>query len=213
VTRRRAGLLSLLALMPVLVLAGCGGGSKSSASCTKVSAPPPESRNEPAPTAPLDPSKTYTVRLDTSCGSFTITLDPRQSPNATASFYSLAQRGFYDATIFHRIVQGFAIYGGDASQSGDEGPGYTTVDPPPADASYRHGTVAMAKTGGDPPGTGGSQFFVVVADDAALSPDYAVIGTVSDGLDVIHKIGAISGDPDNLPAQIVEIDKATAEES
>ena len=90
--------------------------------------------------------------MDTSCGSFTITLDPEQSPNAAASFYSLAQKGFYDKTIFHRIVQGFLIQGGDPSQTGTEGPGYTTVDTPPTDASYRHGTVAMAKTGGDAAG-------------------------------------------------------------
>ena len=63
--------------------------------------PPPaaESRSEPQPTQPLDPAKTYTVTMDTNCGSFTITLDPRQSPNATASFFSLAQKGFYDGTI------------------------------------------------------------------------------------------------------------------
>src|SRR5207342_13852 len=98
-------LLALLAFLPALLLAGCGGGDSSSAGCSEVGAPAPETRNEPMPAAPLDPSKTYTVTMDTSCGSFTITLDPRQSPNAAASFYSLAQRGFYDGTIFHRVVQ------------------------------------------------------------------------------------------------------------
>ena len=137
--------------------------------------------------------------MDTNCGSFTITLDPRQSPNATASFFSLAQQGFYDGTIFHRIVPGFLIYGGDPSQSGAEGPGLHDRDPPPSDASYPHGTVAMAKTGGDPAGTGGSQFFIVVATDAGLPPDYAVIGQVSDGLEVIDKIGEFGARPTETP--------------
>jgi cyclophilin family peptidyl-prolyl cis-trans isomerase len=210
--RRRAGLLSLLALLPVLLLAACGGGSKSSSGCDEVTAPPAESRNEPQPTGPLDPSKTYTVEMETSCGTFTITLDPKQSPNAAASFFSLAQKGFYDKTIFHRVVQDVIIQGGDPSQQGTEGPGYTTVDPPPPDASYQRGTVAMAKTGADPPGTGGSQFFVVAITDAGYSPDYAVIGTVSDGLDVVDRIAALGG-PDETPTQVVELEKATAEES
>jgi peptidyl-prolyl cis-trans isomerase B (cyclophilin B) len=205
-------LLGLLALVPALLfVAGCGGGgSGSSVTCTDVPPPAAESRTAPAPTKPLDPAKTYTVTMDTNCGSFTITLDPRQSPNATASFFSLAQKGFYDGTIFHRIVPGFLVYGGDPSQSGTEGPGYTTDDPPPPDASYKHGTVAMAKAGGDPDGRGGSQFFIVVATDAGFPPEYAVIGQVSDGLDVVDEIGTLGNQSDETPLQTVEISKATA---
>ena len=205
----RAGALSLLALAPLLLVAGCGGSD--GVSCTTVSAPAPDPRLEPAPTAPLDTSKTYTVTFETSCGDFTVTLDPRQSPNAAASVYSLARRGFYDGTVVHRI--GPTLFeAGDRSGTGHEGPGYTTLDEPPSDASYRRGTVAMAKTGGDPAGTGGSRFFVVTARDAAFAPDFAVVGKVSDGLDVIEGIGELGG-PDEQPTQVVVIDRAVAEES
>ena len=210
-TRACARLLPLL-LLPVVALAACGGGGGSSASCKEVTAPPPETRNEPQPTAPLDTSKTYTVTFETSCGDFAVTLDPARSPNAASSFYSLAQQGFYDRTIFHRIVLDFLIQGGDPTQSGTDGPGYTTLDEPPPDTTYHQGTVAMAKSGADPAGTAGSQFFVVVTTDAGYAPDYAVVGTVSDGLDVVEEIGK-QGDEDGKPTQVVEIDKATAAES
>ena len=210
-TRVRACLFLLL-LLPVLALAACGGGGGSSASCEEVTAPPAETRDEPQPTAPLDPAKTYTITFDTSCGNFTVTLDPAKSPNAAASFYALAQEGFYDQTIFHRIVQDFLIQGGDPTQSGTDGPGYTTLDEPSPDTTYQQGTVAMAKTGADPAGTAGSQFFVVVTTDAGYAPDYAVVGTVSDGMDVVDEIGK-QGDQDGVPTQVVEIDKATAEAS
>ena len=121
------------------------------------------------PKEPLDPSKTYTVELQTSCGSFTIRLDQKTSPQATASFASLAGSGFFDDTIFHRIVPGFVIQGGDPTASGTGGPGYSTRDRVPRNAAYTPGVVAMAKAGNEPPGTAGSQFFVVTAAGAGLT--------------------------------------------
>src|SRR5262249_2829852 len=132
---------------------------------------------------PLDTSKNYDLVMQTNKGSFTIRLDPEQSPCATASLVQLADKKFFDGTKFHRIVPGFVIQGGDPTATGTGGPGYTTVDTPPADAKYTHGVVAMAKTGAEPAGTSGSQFFVVTAEDAGLPPDYAIVGTVTDGLD------------------------------
>src|SRR5262249_47266329 len=152
--------------------------------CVSVSKPSSHARTGTKPTQPLDASKTYVVVMKTSCGSFTIRLDPKQSPNAVASFVKLVQAKYFDATVFHRIVPTFVIQGGAPTASGTGGPGYTTVDTPPADATYSHGVVAMAKTGAEPAGTAGSQFFIVTVDQAPLTPDYAIIGKVVKGLDV-----------------------------
>jgi peptidyl-prolyl cis-trans isomerase B (cyclophilin B) len=207
--------LPILVLLPVLVLAGCGGGGSgtttsaaSANGCQDVPAPAPEARSAKKPTTKLDPSKTYEVTMQTNCGSFTITLDQAQSPNTTASFVSLVEDGFYDMTIFHRIVPDFVIQGGDPTATGTGGPGYTTIDEPPTTATYGHGVVAMAKTSADLPGTAGSQFFIVTAADAGLPPDYAIIGTVTQGLDVVDAIGQLGGS-DEVPTQVVEIEKAT----
>ncbi len=148
------------------------------------------------------------VTMQTSCGSFTITLDQAQSPKTTASFVGLVEDGYYDGTIFHRIVPGFVIQGGDPTATGTGGPGYSTVDDPPPTATYGHGVVAMAKTTAELPGTAGSQFFIVTAPDAGLPPDYAIIGTVTEGIEVVDEIGQLGG-PDEQPTQVVELEKAT----
>ena len=127
--------------------------------------------------------------VKTSEGSFSIQLDVKDSPHTVASFEQLARKGFFDGTVFFRIVPDFVIQGGDPKNNGTGGPGYSTVDVPPAGTTYLHGTVAMAKTEADPPGTGGSQFFVVTGADAGLSPIYAVLGHVSSGLAVVDRIG------------------------
>jgi cyclophilin family peptidyl-prolyl cis-trans isomerase len=207
--------LRLLPLLGLLALvAGCGGGGeKSAAGCEVVGDPPPAAaRTAPKPTAKLDPSKTYEVTMQTNCGDFTIRLDPEQSPNASASVVSLVRRGFFDNTIFHRISTGFVVQGGDPTATGTGGPGYTTVDTPPSDAAYPHGVVAMAKTQVEPPGTAGSQFFIVLGPGAQLPPDYAIVGNVTDGLDVVDRIGTL-GDANEQPTEVVEIEKATVTES
>jgi cyclophilin family peptidyl-prolyl cis-trans isomerase len=194
------------------VLAACGGSGKKGANgCASVSSPPAHARTGSKPSRLLDATKTYDVVLKTNCGSFTIHLDPKQSPNAVASFVKLVQAKYFDDTVFHRIVPGFVIQGGDPTASGTGGPGYTTVDKPPAGASYTHGVVAMAKTGAEPAGTAGSQFFVVTASNAGLTPDYAIIGKVVKGLDVVDKIGMFGDaqDPAGTPTQVVEIEHAT----
>ena len=216
-----------------LVLAACGGddddsaskGTKSTAApaaeqqqgrCKDVPQPAPRAAGgQTKPKEPLDPSKTYTVELQTSCGSFTIRLDQKISPQATASFASLAGSGFFDDTIFHRIVPGFVIQGGDPTASGTGGPGYSTRDRVPRNAAYTPGVVAMAKAGNEPSGTAGSQFFVVTAAGAGLTPDYALLGRVTTGMDVVREIGKL-GDPASggagTPLQSVVIEKATVNE-
>ena len=201
----------------VLVLAGCGGGGGSSststdaAGCTSVSPPAGAQRSAPQPTSGLDSTKTYVVTIETNCGTFSFRLDPKQSPHATAAFVELVKRGYFDHTTFHRIVPGFVIQGGDPTGSGNGGPGFTTVDKPPAGAQYTHGVVAMAKTAVQPAGAAGSQFFVVTGDNIGLQPDYAIIGKVVTGIDVVDRIGKL-GDPNDqsgTPTEVVEIQKAT----
>jgi cyclophilin family peptidyl-prolyl cis-trans isomerase len=169
-------------------------------------------RNEQKPTSLLTAGKHYDVTIQTNCGSFTFRIDQAQSPHASASFVARVREGFLDATIFHRIAVGFVIQGGDPTGTGTGGPGYETVDPPPAAAAYTHGVVAMAKTQLQAPGTAGSQFFVVTAPDAGLPPDYAIIGKVTKGLDVVDRIGKL-GNPSQQPTMVVEIEKATVTES
>jgi len=210
----------------VLALAACGGngggGSKppaaaqqtatDAAGCSSVTPPAAKARTESKPTKRLDQAKVYDVLLETNCGDFTIRLAVKTSPATTASFASLVQKGYFNGTVFHRIVPGFVIQGGDPSGTGTSGPGYTTVDIPPASTRYTLGLVAMAKTGAEPPGTAGSQFFVVTTQDAQLPPDYAVLGTIVNGQAAVDKIGQL-GDPTSggqgIPTETVEIEIAT----
>jgi peptidyl-prolyl cis-trans isomerase B (cyclophilin B) len=203
--------------LAVVALAGCGGGKQAatttnSSGCTVVSEPKPASRTEAKPKHALDASKTYDVRFATNCGSFTIRLAVKTSPATTSSFASLVGNRYYDHTIFHRIVPGFVIQGGDPTASGGGGPGYSTVDPVPASTQYTFGVAAMAKTNAEAAGTAGSQFFVVTGKNVGLPPDYAVLGRVVAGADVVRRIGQL-GDPasggQGTPTMIVEIERAT----
>jgi peptidyl-prolyl cis-trans isomerase B (cyclophilin B) len=214
---------ALLAVFVALVfLAGCGGGDDDSSAggtttevteCTEVDAP--EARDpEPseAPAAELDASTTHTLNFDTSCGSFTVTLDPEQAPKTSASLVALANAGYFDETIFHRVVPGFVIQGGDPTQSGSGGPGYSTVDVPASGSAYTQGVVAMAKSGVEAAGTAGSQFFVVTGADAGLPPDYAIVGEVTEGMDTVLRIDAL-GVGDGPPSQPVVVNTVTVGES
>ena len=214
----RSGVL-LLALV-TLVAAGCGGSKHAAATtttvdshgCSEATQPPPTDRTESKPTTKLDPSRTYLVTFDTNCGSFTVKLDTKRAPVTTSSFASLVQKHFFDHTLFHRIAVGFVIQGGDPTQSGEGGPGYTTVEKPPAGLKYVHGTVAMAKTPSQPVGAAGSQFFIVTARNAGLPAQYALLGHVVKGLGVVDRIGKL-GDANQQPIEPVVIDKATLSSS
>lgn len=205
------------ALVTLALLAGCGGSepkaseptANDDSGCAQVEAPKPKpDGGARKPKAKLDPAKTNTVTFTTSCGDFTVTLDVKGAPNTTASFAALARSGFYDNTVFHRIVPGFVIQGGDPTGTGTGGPGYKTLDQPPGDAAYTRGVVSMAKTQDEAPGTSGSQFYVVTADDAGLPPEYAIIGTVTKGMDTVKRIESL-GTPSEEPSRPVVIEKAT----
>ena len=171
-------------------------GTPAPSGCERVAQPPLErSRSLKAPGEELDPRKTYVATVRTSCGSFEITLAAEDAPRTGGSFAYLAERRFYDGLTFHRISRGFVIQGGDPQGDGRGGPGYSVVEAPPASTTYTRGTVAMAKTQTDDPGTSGSQFFVVTAEDARLDPDYALVGRVTRGQDVVDRIGVQRADP------------------
>lgn len=174
-------------LLLVLLVTGCGGGNKKTATTQR--ACPVIGKDVTFPR--LDPAKTYTVTVETNLGTFAFDLDVKDSPCTTGSFSQLARKHFFDRLTFHRVVPGFVIQGGDPNGNGSGGPGYTVVDTPPGDARYVRGVVAMAKTGTDPAGTAGSQFFIVTALDAGLPPDYALLGKVTKGLDVVERIGRV----------------------
>ena len=180
--------------------------------CETVEAPEPKpDGGQQAPTGALD-AKSYRLVFETNCGSFTVTPDPKTAPKTSASLVKLARDGFFDGIGFHRVVPGFVIQGGDPTGTGTGGPGYKTVDVPPQNARYVQGVVAMAKSGAEPPGTSGSQFFVVTGADAQLPPDYAVVGKVTDGLDTTLKIDAL-GTGDGPPSMPVVIEKVTVEDA
>lgn len=159
----------------------------------------------------LDPRKTYRVTVVTNCGKFAFGLDVKDSPKTAASFYVLVKRGFFDGLTFHRVVAGFVIQGGDPAGNGSGGPGYTVVEPPPSNTQYVRGDVAMAKTQTDPRGASGSQFFVVTAANAGLPPDYALLGKVVSGMNVVDAIGALPANPphDGAPSPAVVMSRVT----
>jgi peptidyl-prolyl cis-trans isomerase B (cyclophilin B) len=155
-----------------------------------------------------------TVVVDTSCGSFTIALAVRQAPRTAASFATLVKRGFYDRLTFHRVATDpaggpFVIQGGDPLGNGLGGPGYSVREKPPAGTRYTKYTVAMAKTATEPSGTSGSQFFVVTAADAGLPPQYALVGRVTSGRDVVDRISRMPTADNEQPIVPVVIDRAT----
>lgn len=139
----------------------------------------------PNPQLPMPPTTTkqYIATLETTDGAITIELNKDQTPNTVKNFVTLAEKNFYDKTIFHRVIKGFMIQGGDPTGTGSGGPGYTFADEP-FTGDYTRGTVAMANAG---PNTNGSQFFIM-QDTVALPKNYVIFGHVTNGLSVVDKI-------------------------
>jgi peptidyl-prolyl cis-trans isomerase B (cyclophilin B) len=211
---------AIIAIVVGAILISRGGGSdnpsttatSSAGGCKQVEAPPPKHVSLKAPKQTLKKGAEATAVVQTSCGTFEIVLDTTRAPKTANSFAYLSEEGFYDALTFHRIVPGFVIQGGDPLGTGTGGPGYKVVEKPPANLAYTKGTVAMAKSSAEPPGTSGSQFYVVTGADAGLPPEYALVGKVSEGLDVVERIGKLPTNPSTeKPKQTVLIEKITIE--
>jgi peptidyl-prolyl cis-trans isomerase B (cyclophilin B) len=213
--RAVATIVVVLAAGGMTVLAiGCGGSSASEADvvgCKKVKAPKPKNLSYTAPKQTVTKGEKLTAAVSTSCGSFEIALDAERAPRTVNSFVFLAEKGVYDGLIFHRIVPKFVIQGGDPFGAGNGGPGYSIEEKPPSDLSYTKGVVAMAKSTTDPPGSSGSQFFIVLSADSGLPPEYALVGKVDEGLDVVEEIGK-QGTAAGTPKQTVLLEKVSIEE-
>lgn len=198
------------------ILIGRGGsGSDSTAEastggCKRVKAPKPKTVSFKAPAQTVKRGEELTAVVATSCGSFDIALDARRAPKTVNSFVFLSEEGFYDDLTFHRVAPEFVIQGGDPRGTGTGGPGYSIDEKPPANLAYTKGVVAMAKTSAEPPGRSGSQFFVVLSADAGLPPEYALVGKVDKGFDVVERIGKL-GTPAETPKQTVLIESISIE--
>jgi peptidyl-prolyl cis-trans isomerase B (cyclophilin B) len=212
--RRVAGLL--IAGPMLIAVAGCTGASPSSAAPT-ASAPAASSVSTDCPTAQppaLGAGVTRTVTMETEKGTIVIKLEADLSPIATGNFAALAGCGYYDGVVFHRLVPGFVIQGGDPTGTGTGGPGYTIKDEP-VTTEYKRGTVAMARTA--EPDSVGSQFFIVLDDAAAealadpRTNNYQIIGTVTAGMEAVDAIAAMpnSGPPNNAATDPVAMTKVT----
>jgi peptidyl-prolyl cis-trans isomerase B (cyclophilin B) len=213
------GVFALLAAgIVAAILIGRGGGDDeddsasagTTSGCEAVEAPKPKRVSFGAPEQTVQKGEPLTAVVETSCGRFEIALDTDRAPKTVNSFVFLSEKGFYDGLTFHRIAPGFVIQGGDPLGSGTGGPGYSVDEKPPANLAYTKGVVAMAKSAAEPPGRSASQFFIVLGADAGLPPEYALVGKVSEGMDVVERIGKL-GTPAEQPKQTILIEQIQIE--
>ena len=160
---------------------------------------PVKTYNSPPPMV-IDPAKSYTATMETTAGTMVLELFPQEAPLAVNNFVFLANDHFYDGVIFHRVIRGFMIQGGDPTGTGRGGPGYRFPDEP-VQRPYSRGTLAMANAG---PNTNGSQFFIMHAD-YPLPPSYTIFGQLIEGEDVLDKIATAPTNPQDRPLNPVEI--------
>jgi cyclophilin family peptidyl-prolyl cis-trans isomerase len=152
------------------------------------------------PALTVDASKTYTATIETSAGTMVAELLVGEAPMTVNNFVFLAREGFYDGVIFHRVIRGFMIQGGDPTGTGTGGPGYRFRDEP-VRQQYSRGTLAMANAG---PNTNGSQFFVMHAD-YGLAPNYTIFGRLTSGTDVLDAIATAPTGSQDRPKDPVSI--------
>jgi cyclophilin family peptidyl-prolyl cis-trans isomerase len=216
-------LIPLVIVFVVVQLSNSGDDSSSSSKSSsnvacgaKAPAKNTSKQHDAAPPMTIDTAKTYVAVMDTSCGTIRVTLDAATAPQTANSFVFLTKEGFYDGTLFHRIVTDFVDQGGDPLGDGTGGPGYTIPDEPPTNG-YQAGSVAMANVGS---GTTGSQFFLVVSDNGAAGLGgppylYSSLGTMdAEGLKVAQKINTFgAADSAGVPTKKVYVNSVTIEES
>jgi cyclophilin family peptidyl-prolyl cis-trans isomerase len=155
------------------------------------SAPPPLT---------VDATKKYTAKISTTAGDMTAELYPGDAPRTVNNFVFLARDGFYEGVIFHRVISGFMIQGGDPTGTGTGGPGYRFEDEP-VSKRYTRGTLAMANAG---PNTNGSQFFIMHAD-YGLPPNYTIFGKLTSGEEVVDTIANAPKNSSDRPHEPVKI--------
>ena len=159
----------------------------------------------------IDVEKTYTAEMVTSLGTMTIHLDPIRAPETVNNFVFLARWRYYDGIVFHRVIKGFMIQGGDPEGSGSGGPGYRFKDELPAPGRYELGSLAMANAG---PNTNGSQFFVITgASGVRLPPSYSLFGKAVSGFEVAQAVEQVATGPGDRPLTDVVIESVTITEA
>lgn len=157
----------------------------------------------------INPERRYTATMRTTKGTIVIELDPIAAPRTVNNFVFLSRFHYYDGIVFHRIIPGFVIQGGDPEGTGRGGPGYQFGDELPKPGRYQIGSLAMANAG---PDTNGSQFFIISGPDGArLPPQYSLFGAVVSGAEVVAAIDAV-GTRSGTPKERVVIESVTVEE-
>ena len=174
----------LILVIAALIISGCGSNGEETMKSTKHTI----------------------VSLDTTMGEIQIELFDDTMPITAGNFKKLAGQGFYDGVIFHRVIQGFMIQGGDPTGTGTGGPGYEIQDEFTKNNRNDRGTISMANAG---PNTGGSQFFINVVNNNFLDAKHPVFGKVIKGMDVVDSISKVKGDSADRPLTDVTIEKAT----
>jgi peptidylprolyl isomerase len=171
---------------------------------------PKRQRFDGPPPMCIDPARTYGATMVTSKGTMTLSLDPVAAPTTVNNFVVLARYHYFDGVVFHRIIPGFVLQGGDPEGTGRGGPGYRFADELPRAGRYELGSLAMANAG---PNTNGSQFFVISGPDGMrLPPQYSLFGKVVAGLDVVAAIDAL-GTRSGSPREKVVIESVSISES
>ena len=158
----------------------------------------------------IDVEKRYSARVTTNKGAFVVALDAVKAPKTVNNFVYLARYHYYDGVIFHRIIPGFVVQGGDPGGTGAGGPGYRFEDELPRANQYQVGSLAMANAG---PNTNGSQFFIITGSSGtSLPPLYSLFGQVVAGLDVVMAIEAV-GSQSGRPSEVVTMEKVEITEA
>ncbi len=161
------------------------------------------------PKMTIDANKTYTATIDTTEGAITLELYPKDAPQHVNSWIFLAKDGFYDGVIFHRVIPGFMIQGGDPTGTGTGGPGYHL----PAEfnnTKHVRGVLSMART--NDPNSAGSQFFLMHKDSFFLDRQYTAFGKITSGIEVVDKIANAPRDGNDRPHKPTKINKITVSE-
>jgi peptidyl-prolyl cis-trans isomerase B (cyclophilin B) len=167
-----------------------------------------KSYNAPPPMT-IDPNKSYTATIDTTAGEIKVELYPKDAPNHVNSFVFLAREGYYEGVIFHRVIPGFMIQGGDPTGTGGGGPGYK-LKQEFNERSHKRGVLSMART--SDPNSAGSQFFIMHADSPFLDRQYTAFGMVTSGMETVDKIVNAPRDRNDRPNTPTTINKVTIEE-
>ena len=171
---------------------------------------PKQQRFDGPPPMCIDPQRRYSAEMVTSKGTMVIALDPIAAPKTVNNFVFLARYHYFEGIVFHRVIPGFVLQGGDPTGTGTGGPGYRFEDELPSPGRYELGSLAMANAG---PNTNGSQFFIISGPDGMrLPPQYSLFGKVVSGLDVVATIDQL-GSRSGKPTELVTIESVTVTEA